>query len=105
MRKELTKMLSHVFHNDSLIYDNIEDLFEKEYKRFIDEKVAERLAETYSSARCDHEIEFDEVLDKSILSAKNSAWFEGYIQGHKDRSDGTGDNFHLNPYSLNLSGS
>ena len=36
---------------------------------------------------------------KEAVVAKNSIWNEGYIQGHKDRSNGTGDNFHLNPYS------
>lgn len=63
MKAELVKILSHVFHEDSEIYDKIEAVFEKEYRRFIDEKVSERLAETYSMARGDHELEFDEKQD------------------------------------------
>lgn len=63
MKTELEKVLGHVFREDSEIYDKIEKVFESEYRRFIDEKVSERLTETYSRARSDHEDESDEKMD------------------------------------------
>lgn len=66
LKSKLKTILSHVFGDDSPMYEKIEAVFENEYRRLVEEKVSERLAENYSRARGDHELEYDEQKQRFV---------------------------------------